>query len=84
MDLVELKGHWNQVLFALEAQNRVAWLTFFDARLAQVTENHLKLDFSDSEKFAGNHSYSHARDKFVPLLKTVIKEITGEDFEVSW
>ena len=84
MDLAELKGHWNQVLFALESENRVAWLTFFDARLAQYSDGHLKLDFSYPEKFAGDHSYAHARDKFAPLLKKVILEITGEEIEVSW
>ena len=84
MDLAELKGKWNQVLFALEAENRVAWLTFFDARLAQYSDKHLKLDFSDPEKFSGDHSYAHAGDKFAPLLRKVVLEITGEEIEVSW
>lgn len=84
MDLAELKGQWNQVLFALEAENRVAWLSFFDARLAQYSDKNLKLDFSDPEKFSGDHSYAHARDKFAPLLKKVLLEITGEEIEVSW
>jgi len=72
------------VLFALEAKNRVAWLTFFDARLAQLDGNTLKLDFSDPEKFSGNHSYAEARAKFAPQLQETIQEVTGEKLEISW
>ena len=84
MELVELKSHWNQVLFALEARNRVAWLTFFDARLAELSGNKLKLDYSDPEKFSGDHSYANAREKFVPVLIECIEEVTGESLEISW
>jgi flagellar motor switch protein FliM len=84
MDLVGLKSHWNEVLFALEAKNRVAWLTFFDARLANFESKILLLDFSDSEKFAGGHSYSEARERFAPLLSETLFEITGEKIEVKW
>ena len=84
MELNQLKENWNQVLFALEAKNRVAWLTFFDARLAQIKANVLILDFSDAEKFSGNHSYLDARTKFAPLLLETIQEITGEKLELKW
>lgn len=84
MELNELKGHWNQVLFALEAQNRVAWLTFFDARLAQLDGNTLTLDFSDPEKFSGDHSYADARSKFAPMLSEVINDVTGIKLEIKW
>lgn len=84
MELNELKAHWNQVLFALESRNRVAWLTFFDARLAQLNEGALTLDFSDPEKFSGSHSYADARSKFAPMLTEVINEITGEKLEIKW
>lgn len=84
MDLVELKSYWNQVLFTLESKNRVAWLTFFDARLASFENNTLQLDFSDPEKFAGNHSYSQVREKFAPLLIETFLEITGRKIEVKW
>lgn len=84
MELNELKAHWNQVLFALESRNRVAWLTFFDARLAQLNEGALTLDFSDPEKFSGSHSYVDARSKFAPMLTEVINEITGEKLEIKW
>ena len=84
MDLGELKKSWNEILFLLEQNNRVAWLTFFDARLARLEDSKLHLDFSDSEKFSGAHSYSDARAKFAPLLIQTIKEVTGEDLELSW
>ncbi len=84
MELAGLKSHWNQVLFSLEAKNRVAWLTFFDVRLASFDNSVLVLDFSDPEKFAGNHSYSQVREKFAPLLIETFLEITGEKIEVKW
>ena len=84
MDLPELKSQWNQVLFSLETKNRVAWLTFFDARLAKFTGNTLLLDFSDPEKFSGDHSYAQTREKFSPLLIECIHEVTGSKIEVTW
>lgn len=84
MELNQLKSQWNEILFALEARNRVAWLTFFDARLSKLDGNLLHLDFSDSEKFSGDHSYFDSRTKFAPMLTEVIKEITGSDLEISW
>ena len=84
MELANLKNKWNQVLFALEARNRVAWLTYFDARLASLESGILKLDFSDAEKFSGNHSYLDTRTKFAPMLIEVIEEITGESVEITW
>lgn len=84
MEIGQLKSNWNQVLFALEAKNRVAWLTFFDARLALINGNVLKLDFSDPEKFSGDHSYADARAKFAPLLQETIQEVTGEKLEITW
>lgn len=84
MELANLKSEWNRVLFALEGRNRVAWLTFFDARLAKLESGVLTLDFSDPEKFSGNHSYADARSKFADLLKEVIKEVTGEEIEIHW
>ena len=84
MELNQLKGSWNEILFALEAKNRVAWLTFFDARLAGLQGNKLILDFSDPDKFSGGHNYSDSREKFSPLLRETIKEFTGFDLEIGW
>jgi hypothetical protein len=84
VELTDLKANWNQVLFALEKRNRVAWLTFFDGRLAKLESNILLLDFSDAEKFSGDHSYLDSRTKFAPILCDVIREITGETLEIKW
>lgn len=84
MELAELKSNWNEILFLLEQKNRVAWLTFFDARLAKLDNRTLQLDFSDADKFSGAHSYTDARAKFAPLLLESIREITGADLELSW
>ena len=55
MELSELKASWNEVLDELEATDRIAWLAFFDARLANLTDNVLTLDFSDATKFQDGH-----------------------------
>ena len=55
MELIELKGRWNEVLDELESTDRIAWLAFFDARLADLTDDVLTLDFSDATKFQDGH-----------------------------
>lgn len=55
MELLELKGRWNEVLDELEATDRIAWLAFFDARLADLDDDVLTLDFSDATKFQDGH-----------------------------
>jgi uncharacterized protein YihD (DUF1040 family) len=55
MELTELKGRWNEVLDELESTDRIAWLAFFDARLADLTDDVLTLDFSDATKFQDGH-----------------------------
>jgi len=55
MELLELKDRWNEVLDELEATNRFAWLAFFDARLAHLSNGILTLDFSDATKFQDGH-----------------------------
>ena len=47
MELVEIRAQWNQVLDALESENRVAWIAYFDARLSSFENGTLTLDFSD-------------------------------------
>lgn len=55
MELSELKARWNEVLDELEATDRIAWLAFFDARLANLDGDVLTLDFSDATKFQDGH-----------------------------
>ena len=39
MELREIRDRWNDVLDALLATDRIAWLAFFDARLADFWHN---------------------------------------------
>jgi hypothetical protein len=83
MDLAQLRQQWNSVLDQLERIDRVAWLSFFDARLAEFDGKTLQLDFSDSRKFGSAHEYSEIRERQVATLKTIIKEILGIEVEIS-
>lgn len=78
LDLTLIKNRWNEVLDLLEAQNRVAWLAFFDARLVSFDNNTLKLSFVDAEKLSGAHDFAHVRkDSHRAALESAIKEIFG-------
>jgi hypothetical protein len=56
-----IKERWNEVLDELLRVDRILWLAFFDARLADFSDGVLTLDFLDSEKFATEHNYSAMR-----------------------
>ena len=78
MELAELKSRWNEVLDELESTDRIAWLAFFDARLADLTDSVLTLDFSDATKFQDGHDLK----KTLPVsshksLVAAIKKVTG-------
>lgn len=78
MELAEIKSRWNDVLDLLERENRVAWLTFFDARLESLNESELKLSFIDAEKLGGAHNYAQVRkDSHRHALEAAIREIFG-------
>jgi hypothetical protein len=74
-DLASLRSGWNEVLDLLESRDRIAWLVFFDARLASFEDNVLTLDFSDARKFAASHEYEAVRPKHKESLTSAIKEI---------
>jgi hypothetical protein len=78
MELAELKSRWNEVLDELESTDRIAWLAFFDARLAGLTDDVLTLDFSDATKFQDGHDLK----KTLPAsshksLIAAIKKVNG-------
>jgi hypothetical protein len=75
MELVEIRERWNEVLDALLEQDRVAWLAFFDARVADFDGKTLTLDFSDSRKLGSAHEYSEARAKAKQLLTQTIQTL---------
>ena len=83
MDLASLRSQWNEVLDLLESQDRIAWLVFFDARLASFDNNVLTLDFSDARKFASSHEYQTVRPKHKESLATAIKEVFSIDIEIA-
>jgi hypothetical protein len=82
MELVEIRAQWNQVLDALESENRVAWIAYFDARLSSFENGILTLDFSDSRKFATSHEYSETRPNLKTALVEAIKSTIGIDVEI--
>jgi hypothetical protein len=83
MDLASLRSQWNEVLDLLESQDRIAWLVFFDARLASFDNNVLSLDFSDARKFASSHEYQAVRPKHKESLASAIKEVFSIDIEIA-
>jgi hypothetical protein len=76
-----LKANWNQILDAVLAENRIAWLAFFDARLSAVrsgTPPTLVINFQDSDKFAVNHDFTAQRNQaHIDLLLSAINTVTG-------
>lgn len=83
MDVAELRAQWNQVLDLLEARDRIAWLVFFDARLAHLENNVLTLDFSDARKFASSHEYEAIRLKHKEALASAIHDIFKVDLIID-
>ena len=83
MDLASLRSRWNDVLDLLESGDRIAWLVFFDARLASFDNNVLTLDFSDARKFASSHEYQAVRPKHKESLAAAIKEVFSIDVAIE-
>ena len=82
MEISQIRNRWVEILDHLERENHIAWLAFFDARLAGVEGNCLTLDFSDSRKFASAHEYSQVRTEHVKALEKAITEILGTELRV--
>ena len=80
MELSELKARWNEVLDELEATDRIAWLAFFDARLADLSDGVLTLDFSDATKFQDGHDLKKTLpESSHSSLISAIRKVTGSD-----
>jgi hypothetical protein len=85
MELSELKARWNEVLDELEATDRIAWLAFFDARLADLTDDVLTLDFSDATKFQDGHDLKKTLpESSYKLLTAAIQKIVGVTLELKF
>jgi|UniRef100_UPI00404B8B5B hypothetical protein len=83
LSLPDLRKRWNEVLDHLESQDRIAWIAYFDARLAEFDGSNLLLDFSDARKFSGGHEYSPTREKLEKSLISSIKFVLGLDVEIE-
>ena len=83
LTLPEIRGRWNDVLDHLESNDRIAWIAYFDARLAQFDGHTLILDFSDARKFPGGHEYSPTREKLQNSLKSSIAHILSINVEID-
>ncbi|MDA2963131.1 MAG: hypothetical protein O3A27_05195 [Actinomycetota bacterium] len=83
MELGQIRERWNEVLDALLEKDRITWLAFFDARLAEFDGTLLTLDFSDSRKLGAAHEYSQTRLKQHQLLISTVKELLLIDVEIA-
>ena len=64
--------------------DRIAWLAFFDARLAKFSNGELTLDFSDATKFAEGHDIRATLPKErVAALEASIQRVTGLTVRVT-
>jgi hypothetical protein len=85
MELAELKSRWNEVLDELESTDRIAWLAFFDARLADLTDGVLTLDFSDATKFQDGHDLKKTLpESSHKSLTAAIQNIVGITLELKF
>ncbi len=83
MNLAEIKSKWNDVLDLLESRDRIAWIAYFDARLALLEDGVLTLHFVDAEKLSGAHDYKATRnDRIRGALEEAIKEVTGLSLKI--
>ena len=83
MELQEIRNRWNEVLDAVLEVDRVSWLAFFDARLADFDGKVLTLDFSDARKLSSSHEFSKTRLKQQGILIQTIKSVLAIDVEIS-
>jgi hypothetical protein len=83
MELQEIRNRWNEVLDAVLEVDRVSWISFFDARLADFNGRVLTLDFSDARKLSSSHEFSQTRLKQEELLIHTIKSVLDIDVEIS-
>ena len=79
----EIKFRWNEVLDAVLETDRIAWLAYFDARIVSVDSGVIIINFSDAQKFSGDHNFSLARNpRHLELLQKKIQEVFEEPLEV--
>jgi hypothetical protein len=83
LTIVEVKERWNDVLDIVLESDRIAWLAFFDARIVSVENGVITLNFSDPQKFSGDHNFSMARNpRHIALLQGAIERVLGQSLEI--
>jgi hypothetical protein len=83
MELQDIRNRWNEVLDAVLEVDRVSWIAFFDARLADFNGQTLTLDFSDARKLSSSHEFSETRLKQQQILIAAINSVLAIDVEIS-
>jgi len=83
MELQEIRNRWNEVLDAVLEVDRVSWIAFFDARLADFDGQTLTLDFSDARKLSSSHEFSVTRLKQQQILIAAINAVLSINVEIS-
>lgn len=84
LTLNEIKSRWNEVLDQLLHRDRIAWLSFFDARLASYANDVLTLDFQDSGKFATEHDFSTVRkSEKLEILEEIVQNILHTSLSIA-
>ena len=83
MELQEIRNRWNEVLDAVLEVDRVSWIAFFDARLADFDGQTLTLDFSDARKLSSSHEFSETRLKQQQILIAAINAVLSTNVEIS-
>jgi hypothetical protein len=83
VNIDDLKVQWSDVLNELEKSNRMAWIAYFDARIAGVDDKKILLDFSDVRKLSGALEYFQIRPSHREALERAIIEITGKALSVE-
>jgi hypothetical protein len=83
MELQDIRNRWNEVLDAVLEVDRVSWIAFFDARLADFDGQILTLDFSDARKLSSSHEFSETRLKQQQILIAAINAVLSINVEIS-
>ena len=83
MELQEIRNRWNEVLDAVLEVDRVSWIAFFDARLADFDGRTLTLDFSDARKLSSSHEFSETRLRQQQILIAAISSVLAINVEIS-
>jgi hypothetical protein len=82
--IAALKRQWSNVLMCLESIDRVAWMVWFDARLADFDGRTLTVDFSDPQRLDPTQQYPIASpERHRAALESAILSVTKMPIRVE-